>query len=73
VVLGVKFGGFAGVMRGVVMMPVGDMRVMSGEMMIPRFVVARGFAVMMSGTFMMLGCLTVMLCCLLGHASSSEG
>jgi hypothetical protein len=72
VVLGVKLGGFAGVMRRVVMVPVRNVRVMSGEMMIPRFVVTRSLAVMMRGTVVVFRCLLMVLCCLLGHKSSSK-
>jgi hypothetical protein len=70
---GMKFGRFTGVVHSVVMMAVGDVRMVSGEMMVPRFVMPRSFAVMMSGTFVVFCCVVVMLCCLLGHTSSSEG
>jgi hypothetical protein len=66
---GVELGRFTGVVHSVVMMAVGGVRVVSGEMMIPRFMVPRGFAVMMSGAFMMFCCSVVMLCCFSGHSS----
>jgi hypothetical protein len=72
VVLSVELGGFAGVMHGVVMMAIGDVRVMSGKVMIPRFVVPRSLLMMMGGPFMVFCCIVVMLCGLLGHTSSSK-
>lgn len=69
----VELGRFTGVVRSVVMMAVGGVRVVSGEMMVPRFMVPRGFAMMMSRTFMVFCCAIVVLCCFSGHGSSSEG
>jgi hypothetical protein len=63
----VKLGGFRGVMCGVKMMGIGNMRVMSGRVMIAGFVVPRGFAMMTGGVIVMFRCFVMMLCCLLGH------
>lgn len=73
VVFGVKFGCFGGVMTGVMMMAIGDVGMMSGEMMIPRFMMARGFAMMACGVLVVFGCFAMMLGCLLGHSSSFKG
>jgi hypothetical protein len=70
VVLGVSFGSFRGVMGSVMMMAVGDMRVMSGQVVIAGFMVARGFAMMAGCVFMMFGCFQVMLNCFSGHRDS---
>ena len=72
VLFGVSLGGFGGVVRRVMKMAVGDVGVMSGDVMIFFFVVPRGFAMMMRRKFVMLGSLVVMLGCLLGHVSSSR-
>jgi hypothetical protein len=55
------------VVHGVVMMAVGGMGVMSGEVMIAGFMVARGFAMMTGRVFVMFCCFVMMLGCLLGH------
>jgi hypothetical protein len=65
--LGVKLGCFRGVMRGVMMMAVGHLGVMRGQMVIAGFVVPRGFAMMTRRVVMMFGCFLVMRNCLLGH------
>jgi len=70
VVLGVKFGCFGGVMHSVLMMAIGGVGMMRGEMMIAGFVMARGFAMMTGRVFVMFGCFVMMLGCLLGHRSS---
>lgn len=72
VMFGVELCRFTGVVRSVLMMAVGSVRVVSGEMMVPRFVVPRGFAMMMSGTFMVFCCTMVVLCCFSGHCCSSD-
>jgi hypothetical protein len=63
----VQLGCLRRVVRRVVMMAVGRVRVMCGEMMIPRFVMPRGFTVMMRGAFVMFCRTIVMLCCFSGH------
>jgi hypothetical protein len=69
---GVSLGGFRGMVRRMMMMAVGDVRVMRGEVMIFFFVMLRGFAMMTGRVLMMLGSLVVMLDCMLGHVSSSR-
>jgi hypothetical protein len=70
VVFDVSLRGFGGMMRGVMMMAMRQVRVMRGEMMIAGFVVARGFAMMPGSVFVMFGCFVVVLGGLLGHKSS---
>jgi hypothetical protein len=72
VMFGVRLGGFSGVVRRVMMMAVGDVRVMRGNVVIFFFMVPRRFAVMMRREFVMLGSLLVMLHCVFGHRSSSR-
>jgi hypothetical protein len=72
VVFGVGLGSFGSVVAGVMMMTVGDVCVVRCQVMIPFFVMSRGFLVMTRRVFVMLGCLGVMLDCLCGHLSSSE-
>jgi hypothetical protein len=54
------------------MMAVGDVRVMRGNVVIFFFMVPRSFAVMVRREFVMLGSLLVMLNCVFGHLSSSK-
>jgi hypothetical protein len=70
VVFDVGFGGFRGVVRGVMMMAMRQVRVMRGEMMIAGFVMARGFAMMPGSVLVVFGCFVMMLGGLLGHKSS---
>jgi hypothetical protein len=70
VVLHVKLGGFGGVVSRVCMMAVGEMRVMTSEMMIPGFVVLCRLAMMTRGVVVMVCCFVVMLDGMLGHESS---
>jgi hypothetical protein len=72
VLLGMLLGGFSGVMRGVMKMALGGVRVVSGGLVIAVLVVLGRFAVMASCVFMVLRCLGVVLGCLLGHGSSSS-
>ena len=67
VVVGVGFGGFDGVMGGVMKMAIGDFGMVRGEMMVGIFVVTRRFAMMACGVFVMFGCFEMMLGCLFGH------
>jgi hypothetical protein len=67
----VQLGCLRGVVGRMVMMAVGRVRVVCGEMMIPRFVMPRGFTVMMRGAFVMFCRTIVVLCCFSGHTSSS--
>jgi len=68
--VGVRFGRFRSVVCGVVMMAVSDVRMMSGQMMITGFEVARGFAMMTGRVFVMFGCFVMVLNCFVGHRSS---
>jgi hypothetical protein len=70
VVLGVSFGSFRGVMSSVMMMAVGHVGVVSGQVMIAGFMVARGFAMMAGCVFMMIGSFQVMLSSFSGHRDS---
>ena len=63
VLVGVGLGGFGGVVCGVMKMAVCDLSVMSGEVMIAVFVVARGFAIMVGCVVMVFSCFVVMLGC----------
>jgi hypothetical protein len=67
VVLCVSLGGFSGVMSGMVMMAIGHMRMMRGHMMVTGFVMARRFAMMPRGVFVVFGCFVMMLGCFSGH------
>lgn len=72
VLFGVRLGGLSGVVRRVMMMAVGDVRMMRGNVVIFFFMVPRSFAVMMRREFVVLGSLLVMLNCVFGHMSSSR-
>jgi hypothetical protein len=71
--LGVKFSCLGGVMRSVVMMAIGGVGMMRGEMMIAGFVVARGFAMMPGRVLVVFRCFVVMLGCFFGHSFSFTG
>jgi hypothetical protein len=70
VLVDVCLGGFAGEMRGVEKVGVGDVRVMRGFFVSTGVVVFRGFHVMACRVFVMLRRFPMMLCCLLGHEVS---
>jgi hypothetical protein len=70
VVLDVKLRGFGGVVSSVLMMAVGEMRVMTSEMMVRSFVMLCGLAMMTRGVVVMFCCFAVMLCGFLRHESS---
>ncbi|MGB7728966.1 MAG: hypothetical protein WBL50_13105 [Candidatus Acidiferrum sp.] len=57
-------------MRSMMLVPIRQMRVVSGKMMLAIFMLLRRFPMMTRRVFMMLGCLMVMLNCLLRHKSS---
>ena len=59
-------------MGGVMKMAMGKVRVMRGEVVIARFVMARGFAMMARSMFVMFGCFLMVLSGLLGHKSSLD-
>ena len=62
-----RFGSLDGVMRGVMMVAVGHLRVMSGQLMIAGFVMTRRFPVMPRCVFVVFRCLVMMLDCFSGH------
>jgi len=62
-------GGFFGVVFGLYVMAVGQMRVVSGPFVIARFVVFGGNPVVLGSFFMMLGCLDMMFGGLLRHGN----
>jgi hypothetical protein len=70
--LGMLLGGFGGVMRGVMKMPLSRVGVMGRSLVIAGFVMPCSFAVMTSRVFVVFGCLGVVLGCLLGHVSLLE-
>ena len=70
VVLGMSLGSFRGVMGSMMMMAVGHVGVVSGQVMIAGFMVARGFAMMAGCVFMMFSGFQVMLNCFSGHRDS---
>jgi len=72
VVFGVEFGGFGGVVSGMVMVAIGGMSVVRREMMVTGFVVARGFAMVACRVLVVLGCFVMMLGCLLRHGCLLE-
>jgi len=67
VVFGVKLRGLSGVMRCVMMMAVGDMSMMGGEMVIACLMMPGCLTMMARGVLMVLGCFEVVLCCLFRH------
>jgi hypothetical protein len=69
VIFRVRLCRFSGVVRRMMQMTLRRVAVMRGGFMIARFVVHRRFTVMPRGVFVVLGCLVMMLCCLLGHGS----
>ena len=71
--LGVKFRRFGGVMRSVVMMAIGGVGMVSGEMMIAGFMTARGFAMMSGRVLVVFCCFVMMLGCFFGHSFSFTG
>jgi hypothetical protein len=70
--LDVQLGSFLGVMRGMVRVALRRVRVVGRLVMVARFVVRRGFAMVPSRVFVMFCCFVMMFCCLLGHKSSSS-
>ena len=62
---GVKLCRLRSMMSGVMMMAVGDMSVMRGEMVVTGLMMPGCFAVMTGSVFMVFRCFKVMLGCLL--------
>jgi hypothetical protein len=54
-------------MRGVVEVPFGDVRVVARFLMIASLMVFGGGAMVFGGEFVVLRCLAMMVCCLYGH------
>ena len=65
VVLDMRFGSFVGVMLGVGVMPMRQVGVMGGLLMLARFMVRGGLLVMMGGQLVVMSGLGVVLSCLL--------
>ena len=63
----VKFTRLRGVVRGMKGMPVGDVRVMSGGLVITGFMMFSGLPMKLRGVLVMVGCLFVMVGALVGH------
>jgi hypothetical protein len=70
--LDVRLGCFGGVVRGMVMMAVGQVRVMRGQLMSAGLVMVRCFLVVPRCVFVMFCCLVMMFRCLFGHSESSN-
>lgn len=70
VVFHVALGRFGRMMLGVLMMPMRGVRVMRRGFMIARLVVIRRVPMMLRRVLVVLGCLAMMFCRLLGHGSS---
>jgi hypothetical protein len=68
VVFHVRLCRFRGVMRGVLMMAVREVRVMRRRFMLPVFVVLGRLLVVMCRVLVVFGCCVMMLRCLLRHA-----
>lgn len=63
----VRLCGLRSMVGGVVQMPLCGMRVMGGELVVSRFMVLRGFAMMSSRLFVVFSCRLMMLRCLFRH------
>jgi hypothetical protein len=61
VLVGMKFAGFFGMMRRVQRMPMGNVSVMSGALVVACFVMSCGFAVMFGCGFVMMGSLMMVI------------
>jgi len=59
----VQFGRLGCVMGGMMRMPVCEVCVMSGRLVVASFIVLCGLAMMVCGVLVVLGCFGVMLCC----------
>jgi hypothetical protein len=64
VVFDVQFGCLGGMMSGVVGMPLRRMSMVSGRLVVARFVMPGGFEVVVRRLLMMFRCFAVMLRCL---------
>jgi hypothetical protein len=66
-VVGVVFAGFLRMMHRVDMMAVGHMSVVTGFVVVPRFMVLGCGEMMLRGVFVMFGCFLVMFSALFRH------
>jgi hypothetical protein len=63
----VVFAGLFGMMRGVVEVPFGDVRVVARFLMIASLMVFGCGAMVFGGEFVVRRCLAMMVCCFYGH------
>jgi hypothetical protein len=63
----VVFAGLFGMMRGVVEVPFGHVRVVARLFMIASVMVFGGGAMVFGGEIVVLGCLAMMVCCFYRH------
>jgi len=66
-----RFGRFGGMVRGLVMMPTGGMRMMRRFLVMPGFMLFGGFFVMSRGVLMLFRRVLVMFGCFGGHGETS--
>jgi hypothetical protein len=65
----VRLTGFLGVVRRVMTMTTGSVRVMGGLFMLPALVIFSGFGVVSRCMCVVLCCVFMVFCCLLGHGA----
>ena len=65
--LDVMLGGVLGVLEGVEVVAVGEVRMVGGRLVFAIQVMLGGFAVMTRSVLVMFRCLTVMMSCFVGH------
>lgn len=71
VMVGVEFAGFFGMMRGVVEVPLGDVRMVARFFMTAGLMLFGGGAMVFGGEVVVLRCLAMMVCCFYGHVQVS--
>jgi hypothetical protein len=69
--VGVRLGGFARVMSGLMKMALGGVSVVGGGFVVAGFVMLGGFAMVLRSVVVMIGSLGVMFSSLFGHGLSS--
>ena len=72
VMLSVSLGCFSGVMGSVMMVAVGHLSVVSGQLVVTGLMMASGFAMMSRGVLVVFRCFVVMLGCFFGHRFSLQ-
>jgi len=72
VLVGVLLTCFLGMVDRMDVMPMGDMRVMTGALVIPGIVMFGGCSMVAGGVFVMFGGFAMMLSDLVGHKTSDE-